>query len=108
MITVASSGTQTATIGTRHLIYDSSVSAVFTFLADLSAMALGDQVELEIEIAYAPSGATKKTYSSGLYAHVQSEPGKLSVPVPSPYQIKFFLTQSAGTGRAFPWAIIAA
>lgn len=106
MVTVASSGSQTAVINTKHQLYDSTTPAVFVFMVDTANMVIGDRVELSIDVAYASGGSLRQTYSK-LYAYGQSDPGKISVPVVSPYQIRFYLKQVAGTGRIFPWAIVA-
>jgi len=105
MPTVAASGSQAATISTKHSLYSSATSAVFVFMVDTSNMVNGDILELYIDQAYASGGARMQTYSV-TYAHAQSDPGKVSVPVVSPYSIEFFLKQTAGTGRAFPWVIV--
>ena len=106
MPTVAASGSQTATISTKHSLYSSTTPAVFTFMVDTGDMVMGDVVVLSIDQAYTSGGSRKQTYSV-TYAHAQSDPGKVSVPIVSPYSIEFFLQQTAGTGRAFPWVIVA-
>ncbi len=104
-MTVVSSGTQTATVGTLHSLYSTTTSGVFSLLVDTSNMTLGDTLELSVSVAFASGGSRKNTYEV-TYAHVQSDPGKISVPVVSPYSVEFSLKQTAGTGRAFPWCVV--
>jgi hypothetical protein len=104
-ISVVSSGTQTATINTRHSLYSTAIAGVFALHVDTSNLAIGDTLELSIDVAFAAGGSRKTTYSV-TFAHNQSDPGKISVPVVSPYSVEFFLKQTSGTGRSFPWSVV--
>ncbi len=105
MTTVVSSGSQTATINTLHSLYSTTIAGVFSLLVDTSNLVIGDVLELSVSVAFASGGSRKTTYAV-TYAHTQSDPGKISVPVVSPFSVEFFLKQTAGTGRAFPWCVV--
>jgi len=108
MPTSNSNGSQTATVTTEHIIGNggAAITDVATFVlgVDTSNMALIDELILRVYVKVRSTGTTRLVYSAS-YAHVQSIPVKLSIPVPSTNEIKFTLEQTAGTGRAFPWEI---
>lgn len=101
------SGSQTATLTTRHQL-GSTITAAGTYVlvVDTNAMVNGDELLLEIETK-AKSGSTSRVAYSALYSNVQAEKNKYSVPVPVTDEIKFYLTQGVGTGRAYDWNILA-
>lgn len=100
------SGSQTATISTRHQLGSTITTAgVYVLVVDMNALVLGDTLILEAEIK-AKSGSTSRVAYKTRFSHAQSEPNKLSVPIPVSDSVSFFLTQSAGTGRAFDWNIL--
>lgn len=101
---VASSGSKTATISTKHSLYATTADGVYSLMVDTNNLALGDVLELSIDVAYSSGGSRRQTYAV-TYAHVQSDPGKISVPVIAPYGAEFFLKQTAGTGRSFNWCV---
>lgn len=105
MPSAASSGTQVATISTKHSLYATTVSGNYALMVDTSNMVLGDVLELSVDAAYASGGTRRQTYAV-TYAHAQSDAGKISVPVVAPWGAEFFLKQTAGTGRSFPWAVV--
>lgn len=103
---VISSGTQSATVTTKHSLHATTTAATYVLMVDCSAMVIGDFLDLSIDVAYDSGGTLRQTYSV-TYAHGQSDPGKVSVPVVAPYGAEFFLKQTAGTSRSFPWALVA-
>lgn len=98
------SGTQAATISTKHLLYTTETSGVYMVLVDTTAMANGDKLDLFIDAKYKSGGSSIQTHYA-TFAHVQSDPGKVSVPVVAPYGATFSLKQTAGAGRSFDWCI---
>ena len=99
-------GSQTATISTRHQLGTTITAAgTYALTVDTSAMVGGDELTLEIEIK-ARSGATRRVTEVASFAHVQGMPVKRSVPILVTQEVAFFLTQNAGTGRAFEWEIV--
>jgi hypothetical protein len=108
-MTVASnqSGSQTATIGTEHTLGTAITAAgVYVLVVDTNAMVNGDVLELRAKTK-AKSGSTSRLAYFVTYANAQGELNKYSVPIPVDTEVVFTLKQSAGTGRAFDWNILA-
>lgn len=97
-------GTHTAIVATKHQLYTTSTDGVYALGVDTSAMTLGDVLELYAETKFEPSG-TNRQFMLSTYAHVQADPGKISIPVIAPFGVTFHLKQTGGTGRAFPWFV---
>lgn len=105
---VVSSNSQTATISTEHTLDTITSAGVFVLAVDLSALAAGDVVELRV-YGKARSTDTERLVHRGTYGPLPlAIPLVMSVPIVSPHHFKSTLLQSAGTGRAFPWAIYSA
>lgn len=106
MTTQAQSGTQAATLTTRHQLGSTITTAGnYILLVDTNAMANGDELLLEIECK-ALTGSTSRVTESVRYANVQGAPNKRSVPIPVAHEVKFYLTQGSGTGRSYDWSIL--
>jgi hypothetical protein len=101
--TVDSSGTQTATIGTEHVLASPTTNATYVFSVDCVNMAVGDLVELRCYDMV--DGTNFRVEFKGTYQHVQGESAKISPPLAVTTQCKFTLKQTAGTGRSFPWSV---
>lgn len=105
MVAVNTSGSQTATISTEHTLDTVTGALVLVLAVDLAAMAAGDEVELRV-YGKARSADTERLLHRGTYGPIPSPtPLVMSVPIVSPHHFKATLKQTAGTGRAFPWAI---
>src|SRR3989442_36737 len=100
-----SSGTQTATISTEHSLAAPTTANVRILVVDTNAMANGDVLELRIKQKVL-SGGTERVAFYAAFANVQFEPILISLPVAQFRGGTFTLTQTAGTGRAFPWQIL--
>lgn len=75
-------------------------------VVDTNAMVNGDVLELRVKTK-AKFGSTSRVAYFGTYSNAQTELNKYCVPVPSDVEIVFTLKQTAGTGRAFDWNILA-
>ena len=104
-IAVVASGTQTATINTDHTLATSTTGKTYVLVVDTTNMANGDELTLRI-LTKPLTGSTEAVAYRAAYAHVQSEPVKYSVPVPANWSCKAILNQTAGTGRAYDWALL--
>jgi hypothetical protein len=104
-IAVVSSSTQTATISTEHTLATDTTGKTYILAVDTAAMVNGDELELRIYTKVLSGGAEGLAYTAG-FIHIQSAPIKYSVPVPANISCKATLKQIAGTGRAFPWALL--
>lgn len=103
---IVGTGTQSASISTKHQIYTTTIAGVFVLVVDATNMALGDILELYADVGCFSGDAHVQAYFV-TYAHNQADPAKLSVPVTAPYGATFHLKQTAGTGRSFKWSVAA-
>ena len=102
----AQTGTQTATVSTRHQLGTTITTAgTYQLQVDCNAMANGDALTLEVETKNI-SGGTSRVKERIYFADAQAAPQVETLPHMQPVEISFYLTQTAGTGRAFPWAIV--
>ena len=107
-LTIAASGTQSATVSTEHTLTTLTGPKTFTLHVDVNAMSHGtgtaDELELRIKTKVLSGGTERVTYYA-LFVGAQDIPIKISLPVPVPQTATVTLKQTAGTGRSFPWAI---
>lgn len=106
MSTLAS-GTQSTTISAKHQLYTTTNNGVYVLMVDASALANGDRLEILIDVGFASGDAHVQTHYA-VFANIQDDPGKVSVPVVAPFGATFYLRQAAGTSRSFKWCIAAA
>ncbi len=105
MATSNNNGSQTAVVTTEHTLGGAITSSgTFVLGVDTSAMAKGDTLILRVKLKVRSVGTTGLVYEAS-YANVQGDVVKLSIPVVSTNEVVFTLTQTAGTGRAYPWEI---
>lgn len=104
-LAVISSGTQSATLDTEHVLDNDTTGKTYVLVVDCGAMVNGDATILRIYTKVL-SGGTKRLAYSATYANVQAEPQKYSVPVPANIEIEVTLEQTDGTGRSYPWALL--
>lgn len=105
--TVASSGTQTATVGTEHTLVTQSSAKTCVGQVNLVNLALGETVELRVYDKTLTGdtltpGTTLPMYFAS-YSHTRAEPVVQTVPIPVAYGAVFTLKQITGTGRGFDW-----
>jgi len=111
-ISLAASGTKTATVGaTPDLLSNIAVAGTYTLHVDTNAMAAGDVLFISIKAMVLTGGTARYVYDAR-YDGVQPAKDliKISVPVSTDLTdstaLVFELNQSAGTQRAFPWKIL--
>ena len=101
-LTSQATGT-TTTDGTEQTLVSANATAgVWIFVIDTTNLANGDAIELRVKAKVLTGGSVLLIYLVS-YAHAQSEPVKISVPVPSLYAITITLKRVAGTDRAYDW-----
>lgn len=106
MTTQVQNGTQTATLTTRHQLGTTITTAGnYALVVDTNALVNGEELLLEIEMKTL-TGSTSRVTETARFSHAQAAPVKRSVPIPVAHEIKFYLTQTGGTGRAFDWSIL--
>lgn len=104
-LTEIAGGSQAATVNTEHTLTTDTSVGTKILTVDLSAMALGDLVELRIYTKLR-TGSTERLAYLCSFQHVQGAPNVYSIPVPSMVSCKPTLKQTAGTGRTFEWALL--
>lgn len=106
MTAVADSNSQTATISTEHTLTTWTGAGVFVLAVDLANLTGSDSVELRL-YGKARSGDTERLITKATYGPGGPLVAPLvqSIPVVSPHYLRATLKQTAGTGRAFPWAL---
>lgn len=104
-IAVVASGTQTATVSTEHTLATSTTGKTYVLVVDTAAMVNGDALELRLKTKVLSGGTSREAYLA-TFIHVQAQPNKYSVPVPANIECVATLKQTAGTGRAYPWALL--
>lgn len=104
VVAVNTSGSQTAVISTEHDLATVTSAKVLQLVVDVSAMVSIDVLELRI-YGKARTGDTERLLYFATFAQPQTLALVASLAVVSPHHARFTLKQTAGTGRAFPWAV---
>lgn len=110
-VTTFASGTQSATVTTEHFLSSPNVAGTFVLKVDTVNMVAGDVLELRVYVMVLTGGTQRVAY---LYRCADVQPTddliKVSVPISNDLTdtnaVRFSLTQSKGTSRNFPWAVI--
>lgn len=110
-ITAPSTGTQAATVGTEHTLFDSSASGSYQLQLDASVLAAGDAVEIRVYIAVLTGGTRRVVYFSRFVgAQPIDDAGKVTIPISTELAdsgaVRFTLKQTKGTGKSFPWKVL--
>lgn len=110
-VSLFASGTQTATISTEHFVSSPNVAGVYTFHVDLNAMVSGDVLEVRVYQMVLTAG-TQRVVQTYYLSGAQPTDGKILITDPigneltDTNSLRFSITQTAGTGRAFPWKVL--
>lgn len=110
-VSAYATGTQTATVGTEHFLTSPNVAGTFTLHVDTVNLAAGDVLELRV-YQMVLTGGTQRVAYLARYADAQPTDDliKISVPISNELtdtnSLRFSLTQTKGTGRAFPWKVL--
>lgn len=110
-VTAHASGTQTATVGTEHVLSTVTVAGVFTLHVDTVNMAAGDVLELRVYQIVLTGGVKRVAFLGVFYgAQIADDRIKVSVPIGNELtdasSLEFTLLQRFGTGRAYPWKVL--
>lgn len=108
-ISIADSGSQTATLNTDHTLATQAGptgGAIYQLRVDTNALANGERVILTLRTRARVADTTRTLYQA-VFEHAQGDPIKDSpaVAVPASSEVVAILRQEGGTGRAFPWAL---
>lgn len=106
-VSVVTSGSQTATIGTEHTLATLTTAGVYQLVVDLAAMADGATPDITVIRTYGKARSTDTEQLMEEWTFVGSQARALfrTNPEVSPHSYRVTLTQTQGTGRAYPWAI---
>lgn len=104
MVTLSSSGTQTAVIGTEHVLYNPTTFKYFTGYVDLTNLTANDIVEIRVYLIVKTAGSYIQ-YFVGTYTGVQTNPLLYLPTLPSDIGWKLTLKQTVGTGRTFDYKV---
>ena len=103
---VSSSGTTSAmSIGVETTLTTDNTNAFYTMVFDTTNMALGDTVVARIYRVVLSGGPLVQAWEASFGPSTQTNNVKISPGLPSPWSLKCTLTQTAGTGRTFPWSL---
>jgi len=113
-VTEYTGNTQTATINTEHSLALISAAGVYQLVVNLSNMANGDVLELRAYLAVRSTNS-RLLAKIATYANKQGDgtadsggDGEViafSIPFSSPFDIRFTLKQTAGTGKDYIWSV---
>lgn len=110
-VSVAASGSQTATLGTEHTLADVAVAGTYELGFDTVNMAVGDYLEIRLKKIF-KAGGTLRVVHFQTYQDAQSveDYGKVSVPISNALtdaaSLRFTLKQTKGTGRVYDWELL--
>lgn len=110
-VTLFASGTQSATVTTEHFLSSPNVAGLFVLQVDLVNMVAGDVVELRAYKMVLTGGTTRVTYFAQ-FAGPQATNALIAISaemantLTDTNAVRFSLTQTFGTSRNFPWAVI--
>lgn len=105
MSAIESSGTQTATPGTEHILASPAALKTRVLLVDVSALSGTEYVELRVKGPVLFAGTAQLIFIATFYAGIASPHVQLPA-VLQPQGGDITLKQVGGSSRAFPWAIL--
>lgn len=104
-------GTQTAVISTEHFVSSPNVKGVYSLHVDTNAMVSGDTLEIRVYQMVLTAG-TQRVVMKQSFTGLQPTDDKIKITDPigndltDTNSLRFSITQTAGTGRAFPWKVM--
>lgn len=100
------SGT-TTTDGTEQVLASgTSTPGDYVFALDATNMVDGDTIELRVYTVLKSAGSYRQAYFAS-FSNTQTDAAKVSICLPSVYGYKATLKRTAGTDRAYDWAVLA-
>lgn len=110
-VTAFATGTTTPVVGTENFLSSPNVAGVYTFHIDTVNMVAGDVLQVRIYQIIITGGTTRVAYISSYYgAQPVDDVIKISVPIGNDLtdtnSLRFSITQTFGTARAFPWKVL--
>lgn len=98
MPTVNSSGTQTATLGTEHILGGAAITTAGVYVGHvrMANMTPGDRTELRVKIKTLAGSASEELFC-GYFCDGQQTLVKVDIPVAATHEVAFTLKQTMGT-----------
>lgn len=105
---IASNTITPAALGTEEdFAAADTTNKVYVLVVDTAALAGIEVVEFAIYTIVRAAGTERAAYRRSYTGPQTSQPIKYSPPVPANISFKARITQTGGTLRAYPWAILA-
>jgi hypothetical protein len=100
-------GTQATTVGTEHTLGTNpdTTAGVFQLVLDVSALALGDVLEVRLHEKATGSGGTQRSLLLGTLRDTQADALWVSPTVILLHGWRWTVRQTAGSSRSIPWSI---
>ena len=109
-VTSAATGTQTASIGTEHTLFDTTAAGTYNVSVDTSQMASVDVLELRVYEMAKAGGTRQVLYVQTVFAAASGDPVIwASIPASTSLTdsgaLRFTLKQTVGTGRTYDYTV---
>jgi hypothetical protein len=103
---LSSSGTATTSVGTEQTLTTDTTNATYYFESDLTAMVIGDQIQLRVYVMTISGGTMHVAWESTYGPSLPTTPIAPSPSQPSDQSIKVTLHQLSGSSRSIPWKLL--
>lgn len=103
---LSASGSQTAVIGTEHVLTTDTTNATFYYEVNIANLAIGDILELRVYTITLTGGSLTVAWKSTYGPVPPIQDACPSPPQPSDISCRITLKQTAGTGRVYPWKLL--
>lgn len=103
---LSASGTVSTSVGTEQALQTDTTNATYYYECDLSAMAIGDVVELRVYTATLNGGTMHQAWKSTYGPIPPVCPIAPSPPQPSDQSLKVSIKQISGSARSVPWKLL--
>jgi flagellar capping protein FliD len=103
---LSASGSQTASVGTEHILTTDTTNGTYYFEVNVTNLANGDILELRVYTITLVGGTLQIAWKSTYGPVPPIQDVCPSPPQPSDQSLKVTLKQTAGTGRIFPWKLL--
>lgn len=110
-VTAFATGTTTPVVGTENFLSNVNVAGVYTLHIDTVNMAASDFLQVRIYQIILTSGTARVAYIAS-YQGLQPTDDVIKVSVPignditDTNSLRFSITQTFGTARAYPWKVL--
>lgn len=98
-------GSQTAVIGTEHVLATITTGKTCVLTVDLVNLAAGDTLELRAKVKVLTGSTAKEAYLE-TFVGDQAQDVFLSIPIPAKWSVAFTLKQTVGTSRVFDFTVL--